>query len=127
MRVADQHRPGAEQVIDVFLPILVPYPAALALADDNLAGEIPERAARQDALRGLEDIVLDRVHFRSPRLILDGLIDCSYNVAIQKGALWRRIRLCVPASTGRSRSGLPRCWARWGCPYPTQFGSCWCA
>ena len=57
MRVPDQHRPGAEQVIDVFLAVLVPDPAALALADDDLAREIAEGAARQDALRRLEDVV----------------------------------------------------------------------
>ena len=59
VRVADQHRPGAEQVIDVLRAILVPDATALALADHHLGGEIAEGAARQHPLRLCDDFLRD--------------------------------------------------------------------
>ena len=59
MRVADQHRPGAEQEIDVFLAVLVPHPAGLALADHHLGGVIAEGAAGQYPPRDLDHRALD--------------------------------------------------------------------
>ncbi len=54
--------PEPSRIVDVLLAVFVPDAAGLALADHDLAREIAERAARQHALRGLEDVVLDRVH-----------------------------------------------------------------
>src|ERR1051325_9249130 len=61
MRVADQHRPGAEQVIYIFLAVLVPDTSALALADDHLGREIAKRAAGQYPLRLVDDFLPDPV------------------------------------------------------------------
>ena len=57
VRVADQHRAGAEQEVDVFLPVFVPDAATLALADNDLGGEIAKGAAGQYALRRLKDVL----------------------------------------------------------------------
>ena len=43
--VADQHRAGAEQEVDVLLAVLVPDMAAASLADHDLAREIAKGAA----------------------------------------------------------------------------------
>ncbi len=67
--MADQHRPGAEQVIDVFLALLVPHPAALPLADHDVGRKVAEGAAGQYALRRREDVCLDgRIHDCSPSI-----------------------------------------------------------
>ncbi len=59
MGVADQHRPRAEQVIDVFLAVFVPDSAGLAFADHHLGGEIAKGAAGQDAFRLVDDCLAD--------------------------------------------------------------------
>src|SRR6516162_157222 len=73
MSVTNQHRAGAEQEIDIFPAALVPHPAAPALADHYVRGEIAESAAGQHPLRLLNQpapvLGLSRpVHWRPPRL-----------------------------------------------------------
>jgi hypothetical protein len=42
MGMADQHRPRAEQEIDIFLALFVPYAAALTLRITTSAGKLPK-------------------------------------------------------------------------------------
>src|SRR5262249_30256063 len=70
VRGADQHRPRAEQEIDVFLAVLVPYPAAAPLADHHIARDVAKGAAGQDALRRVDQPVLDvALHLRAHALL----------------------------------------------------------
>ena len=54
MAVPEQHRSGAEQVVDVFVARLVPDPRAAALADEDVRIEVAEAAARQHLAGALE-------------------------------------------------------------------------
>ena len=51
MRMADEHRAGAEQVVDILVARDVPDPAAAAFPDDDVRGEIAEAAGRQHPMR----------------------------------------------------------------------------
>ena len=55
MTVAEEHRAGAEQEIDVFAAVDVGDAAGMALADDQVARQVAEAAGRQHALRQVED------------------------------------------------------------------------
>ena len=71
MSVTDQHRPGTQQEIDVFPAGLVPNPPAAALTDNDIAGEVAEGAAGENAFRLLESAparypVLDPAHTIAP-------------------------------------------------------------
>ena len=54
VRVAQQHRAGADQEIDILAPGLVPDPAAASLADDEVGRHVAERPARQHAVCPLQ-------------------------------------------------------------------------
>jgi hypothetical protein len=54
MAVADEHRAGAQQEIDILVAADIPDAAAATLADDDIAGEVAETAGRQHALRQLD-------------------------------------------------------------------------
>ena len=55
--VADEHRPRAQQEVDIFSAGLVPDAAALALSQHHLGRHVAEAAAGQDALGLLDEIV----------------------------------------------------------------------
>ena len=54
MAVADEHRAGAQQEVDILVAADVPDAPAAAFADNDVAGEVAETAGRQHALRQLE-------------------------------------------------------------------------
>ena len=56
MGVADEHRAGAQQEVDILAACLVPDAAALALLQDHLGRHVAEAAARQDALGLFDEI-----------------------------------------------------------------------
>jgi hypothetical protein len=65
--VAEQHRAGADQQVDIFLAVLVPDARALALADDDAGVEIAEPAAGQHGLRAGYPVGLGAcIHLLSP-------------------------------------------------------------
>src|ERR1051326_6764940 len=55
MRVADQHRPRAEQKVDVFVAAHVPDAAGLAARNHHFVGHVAEGARRQHAPRGVHE------------------------------------------------------------------------
>ena len=54
--VADEHRAGAEQEIDVFAAVDVGDAAGVAFADDEVAGEVAEAGGRQHTLGECADV-----------------------------------------------------------------------
>ena len=55
VRVADQHRPRAQQIVDVFVAAHVPDAAGLAPSNHDLVGHVAEGARRQHAPRGVHE------------------------------------------------------------------------
>jgi hypothetical protein len=71
--VAEQHRAGADQVVDILAPVLVPDAGALALADDDAGIEIAESAAGQhlggrgrSSRLGLDAFMISLIQNRRP-------------------------------------------------------------
>ena len=58
MRVAEDHRARPHQVVDVLVAIFVPYPRAVALANNDRRIEIAEPAGRQNVVRARNEVVL---------------------------------------------------------------------
>ena len=56
MRMADDHRPGAQQIVDVLVAAHVPDVAGPPLGDDDLVRDVAEAAAGQDAPCGLDQL-----------------------------------------------------------------------
>src|SRR3546814_13898461 len=47
MAMANQHRTRANQIVDVFVATLIPYPATLPFGNHHLPGQIAKGASRQ--------------------------------------------------------------------------------
>ena len=47
VRMAEEHRPGPKQEVDILIAAFVPHPPALALADDDVERQIAESPGRQ--------------------------------------------------------------------------------
>ena len=84
MGVPGQHRPRADEVVDVLVAALVPHPAAASLADDDLRAGVPEAAGRHELPRLLDErklpitsSITSCLHFslssRRRRAVLDGV------------------------------------------------------
>ena len=71
MGMAGEHRPRADEVVDVLVPALVPHPASLPGAEDDLGARVSEPAGRHEPPRLLHQgqlVIASRQHFvRSSR------------------------------------------------------------
>ena len=52
MAMTDQHRAGADQIVDIFIAAHVPNATAFAAADDDAGAFVAETARRQNLRRG---------------------------------------------------------------------------
>ncbi len=64
VRVAHQHRPGAQEVVDELVTRLVPDAARPALLDDEVEGQIAKAAGRQHRVGAIEKRLLFALRIR---------------------------------------------------------------
>ena len=57
MGVADEHRPGSQEKIDIFVAADVPDPAAVSFGDDDIGGEVTKATRRQHAARPFHQVL----------------------------------------------------------------------
>ena len=70
MAMTEQHRSGTDEIIDIFIAVLVPDTRSLALADDYARIEIAEPARRQNRSGAFDPFLLRDRPLQTPSIEL---------------------------------------------------------